>query len=128
MANYHGEARTNYFRVIDQDKFEEALERIAGIEFVEKGDHHVAILFDDSIPSHDLHDDEIDWPALIAGHLAKDSVCIMMEVGAEKLRYLNGYTIAIHPNGKTIEISLMDIYQQAQEAFGDDVEITKAEY
>src|SRR5262249_38609382 len=61
-------------------------------------------------------------------HLADKQVAILMEAGAEKLRYVNAYAIAVHANGKIVEVSLGDIYDAAKKEFGDDIEMTKCEY
>ncbi len=129
MTNYCGEARTNYFRVKDLKKFEADLERIPGIDLVQRGVHFAIICTTgEGLPTLDHDDNEIDLPALIAPHLDNDSVAVLIEVGSERVRYLHGYAVAIHPNGETLNINLNDIYREAQEAFGGDVEITYAHY
>ena len=61
---------------------------------------------------------EVAWPSLIAPHLAPNEVCIMMEVGSERQRYLIGYARAIHSDGRVLELSLDDIYDKVHETFG----------
>lgn len=128
MANYYGTARSNYFRVKDGRKFEEEMAKYP-VEVITKTK---------DLPSGDpitlyglLGSEEYGWPSqhfdeetndiveyelidIVSKHLAKDSVAIFMEVGAEKMRYLNGYAIAINSKGQTKTVSIDDIYQLAE--------------
>lgn len=64
----------------------------------------------------------------LAEHLQDDSVAVLMEAGAEKLRYVAGWAAAVNAKGEVVEIGLHAIYDMAKQKFGDDVEITVAEY
>ncbi|MHB8409563.1 MAG: hypothetical protein ACYDHY_15975 [Acidiferrobacterales bacterium] len=72
--------------------------------------------------------EEFDLPAFVSQHLAKDEVAIFMEVGAEKLRYLVGYAVAINDKGKRKTVSLGDIYKQAEKLVPKGIKIATAEY
>jgi len=135
MANYYASARTNYFAVKDVELFEKAMEKIAGIEVIKReqdGIVLVGLLASDDDGSFPLviwdeggEDFEIDWEQIFADHLQDDWVAVMMEVGHEKLRFLNGYTIAYNNKKETVAISLDKIYGLAK-SLGSN--ITEATY
>lgn len=135
MANYYGTARTNYFRVKDVAAFE---------AWVEK--HHLDVNWD-SRPGrqglvavfgdgdeggtfnllNDAEDDSLDIADEIAAHLADDSIAVIMEAGAEKMRYITGWAVAINSKGERVQISLDDIYDMAATKFNNP-NISKAIY
>lgn len=138
MANYYCTARTNYFRVKDADAFNKWIEQFSGLEtIVHETEGTVGVLFDDGVPNcrwetekdtdgneNDV-DVEVDFMDELAEHLADNEVAILQEAGAEKLRFINGYAIAINNKKETKQINLDDIYALAKELGSN---ITKAEY
>ena len=134
MANYYGHARSNYFNVKDADAFRTWVSSTDGLAFLEKG-NSFAIYSDDGDcggwPS-DRFDEEaqdhvdFDLPIELSKHLQEGSVAVLMEVGAEKMRYLVGYAQAVDSDGQVETISLDDIYMIAEERFG--VAPTQATY
>jgi hypothetical protein len=96
MANWYGSSRSNYFRVKDGDVFLKwAEERGLGV-FKNKEEaglfaiHGGESTDDGSWPSFDVEGDtEIDLVTELAQHLAKRQIAVLLEVGAEKLRYLD---------------------------------------
>jgi hypothetical protein len=138
MATYFSTARTNYFRVKDVDAFNKWIEQFSGLEtIVQEAQGTVGILFDDGVPNerwetekdadgneHDV-DVEVDFMEELALHLADNEVAILQESGAEKLRYVNGYSIAVNNKGERREISINNIYDLAKEL---GTNITRAEY
>ena len=122
MANYYSSARTNYFRVKDVDAFNtwiKEFENGYGVEVVSKEDTF-AILFDgeSGVPNSREVDgdyDHLDFIDELSQHLADDEVAILHESGAEKLRYINGFAIAINNKAERRTISLDDIYTLAKE-------------
>jgi hypothetical protein len=122
MANYYSTARTNYFRVKDVDAFNawaKEYEDNYRVEVVDKEDTF-AILFDSEsgVPTSREVDgdyDDIDFMDELSKHLADDEVAILHQAGAEKLRYINGYAIAVNNKGERRTISLDDIYTFAKE-------------
>ena len=123
MANYYASCRSNYFKVVDVDKFKAAMP--AGIEVDVEDDGTVVILGADpdgaGWPSSIYNDetdefDDFDLEEAIAPHLQPDSWCVLQEVGAEKLRYLVGYSVAFT---KDLEqrfcVSIGDIYKHLPE-------------
>jgi hypothetical protein len=56
--------------------------------------------------------------AEIAEFLIDGEIAVFMEVGAEKLRYCNGYAIAVHSNGEYETLNLDRIYDFAEQRWG----------
>jgi hypothetical protein len=136
MANWYGSARSNYFRVKDKDAFLKwADSRGLGVFKNEESTDLFAIYGgentdDGSWPSYDVEGDtEIDLVTELAQHLPKGQVAVLMEIGAEKLRYLTGVAIAVNHKGRVIELTLSDIYRKAARSFHvAESEITQAAY
>jgi len=122
MANYYSSARTNYFRIKDVDAFNawvKEFEDNDGVEVVSKEDTF-AILFDgeSGVPNSRKVDGDyepLDFMDELSVHLADDEVAILHESGAEKLRYINGFAIAVNNKAERRTISLDDIYVHAKE-------------
>lgn len=136
MANYYGSARSNYFKVKDEDAFKAALSEIPDIE-VHGSDKGFCVLVGSSSDSgawpcwgwdEDGEEYEIDIPEIVSEHLQDNEVAIFEEVGAEKLRYLIGYAEAINNKGERRSISLNNILELAEELTDKPENITSAEY
>jgi hypothetical protein len=136
MANWYGSARSNYFRVKDRDAFIKWVQTLPEVKFVEK-DRAFALLSREEYrgwplfrPCEELdHDEqfkELDWVAELAKHLAEGEVCVLQEIGAEKLRYLTGEAVAINSAGATLRVSIDDIYELVHERW--NIEPSPAEY
>lgn len=132
MANYYATSRTNTFRVKDPKAFKAWAEKI-GIKVHERADASGFVLFpndmDDcgTFPSYDSDaEDEIDFANQLSAHLAEGSVAVIVEAGAEKLRYVHGHAIAVDCRGRQVCVALDDIYTLATKEFGG--EISRAEY
>jgi hypothetical protein len=132
MANYYGQARTNYFQVKDLKAWRDELSNYP-VELIEQklDDGTIKVGFMDANPDGggldwQLYDEEgneteIDWTDVLARHLSDNEVAIIMETGAEKYRYMSGWALAVNNKKETREISLAkDIYTLAQE-LGDNV-------
>ena len=136
MANWYGTARSNYFRVKNNDAFVKwADSRGLGVFRNKEGADLFAIhggetTDDGSWPSYDVQGDtEIDLVAELAQHLPKGQIAVLMEIGAEKLRYLTGVAIAVNHKGRVVELTLSDIYRKASRTFRvAESEITQATY
>jgi hypothetical protein len=135
MANWYGSSRSNYFCVKDDEAFLEWAEnRGLGVFRSESNPGYFAIHGGDndsgSWPSYDLEaDTEIDLVTELAGHLPKGQVAVLMEIGAEKLRYLTGIAIAVNHKGRAVVVSLDDVYRKAARTFRvQENEITQAAY
>ena len=131
MANWYGTSRSNYFKIEDEDAFREWAER-RNLEIFTNlvGQFAVApssMSEDGSWPSYDDDDDcEIDFQAELIEHLAEGQVAILMTIGAEKLRYLTGFSVALAWDGRRINVDIADIYDKVEIEFG--VTPTVAEY
>jgi hypothetical protein len=135
MANWYGTARTNYFRVKDANVFHRWTERRRLEVFKSDKDADVVAIHpsedsDGAWPSYDLEENaEFDLATELAEHLVPGQVAVLLEVGAEKLRYLTGQAIAVNVKGGVVELTLSDIYRKAARAFRvSESEITRAEY
>lgn len=133
MANYYGAARTNYFRVKDPEAFEAWASKYQ-VEVIKNADGLFGLLSDcpdsGSWPSSYFDEEkddyvEIDIMQEVSAMLEDGEVAIFMETGAEKLRYLVGYAVAVNNRGETETISLQDIYSKAKKL---GTNITVAEY
>lgn len=126
MANYEPHARSNYFAVKNVEAFTAfcarwGLERIQEREQAEQNGPLVGFLCDSEqgIPTTLYNEDtdtdvEVDFIAELSGQLADGAVAVVMEVGYEKLRYLNGYAIAVNAAGEEVSIHLDEIYERAK--------------
>lgn len=138
MANYYASCRTNYFKVKDPEAFKAVMDLVPGIEVHQQEDVFCLLGNNDDgggwpsayHPSDDPDADlvELDLPTLVATHLADDQVAVFLEVGAEKLRYLVGYALAINNAGETRVVSIDDIYAKAGELTSRPEQISVAEY
>ncbi len=135
MANYYENARTNYFKVKDEAKFNEFLCSLSGLDSYKDKEGRHAIFFDyeSGVPSSKYNEetkdyDDVDFLDELSQHLADGSIAIVMGAGAEKLRFINGYAEAINNKGERVGINISDIYDLAKQKFGKDAEITPAQY
>lgn len=133
MANYVGYARSNCFRVRDEEAFLSWVETLPGVVARrENGEgERFLLLVEDADGGgwphwryyEDVEDEEeIDLHAELSEHLAEGEVAVLEEVGSEKLRYLVGYAVAVNHKGETLSVSIDGVYQKVHEAgWGDDV-------
>jgi hypothetical protein len=137
MANYYAQARSNYFEVKDATKFVDEMAKYP-IEVITNevdGRTLYGIMDanqDGSGLDWNMYDEEtgeeteLDWIEILSNHLADDHIAVLMEVGTEKYRYLNGIAFAVNNKKEVIRISLDDIYDKAKETLGS--QITTATY
>ena len=134
MANYYASARSNYFRVKDSKVFEDWVNSIPGLGIFTKqvADATLYAIYDNGgdacgWPSYDPENDcEIDLTEELSAHLAEGQIAVLIEVGAEKLRYLVGHAVAVNWKGEVECLNLDRIYDLAEERWG--VRPTKAIY
>lgn len=137
MANYYAAARSNYFLVKDEAAFR-AWADLWDLQIFECN-KNIGML---AIAPGEFSDDgawpgwrtveegediEFDAVAEISPHLVEGQVAVLVEAGAEKLRYVSAWTIAIHSSGKHVSLSLNNIYDIAKKKFPGSI-ITAAEY
>lgn len=129
MANYVGYARSNDFRVRDAAVFLAWVETLPGVVASREGEDRFTLLVEDGDDDggwpncrYEGEDEEIDLHAELAGHLAEGEVAVLQEAGAEKLRYLVGYAVAVNHRGEKLAVSIDDVYEKVREAgWGSDV-------
>ena len=131
--NFEATARSNYFRVKDEAAFKAWAERI-GVEVYEDteqqaqengrplpaGEKQFMIARSDGngwpvsyLDRETQEDVMVDLPAELAKHLHDDDVAILMEIGAEGLRCVTGYALAVNAAGVVKSVSLEGIYELA---------------
>lgn len=102
MANYMGTCRTNYFRVTDEEKYQELFSNLVSVDdihdFTRVKDRVLYHGFGsyDSITYYDEESDECDFDFFLdelQKILPDDEAFIFMESGYEKLRYVTGYVV-----------------------------------
>ena len=84
-------------------------------------------------PAEPEDDDEVaiyefdcnDFENQLIAQLVDGHVAIIIEIGYEKFRYLNGYAVALNSKGERRLVNLDDIYKIASEI---GTSITRAEY
>jgi len=123
MADWYGSARSNYFRVKDERAFREDLEKFE-VGVVSDSHGKFALLSRDEYggwPSFiysqdgDEVDEEFDLAEVISRHLSPGEVAVLIEVGAEKLRYLTGCAVAVNERNEQRCVDLESIYVLALE-------------
>lgn len=138
MANYYASWRSSYFKVNNLAEFKEAMHRIPCVEVVEgTGDNvgKVALLQDnsgDGCGITQFYDDpdtkeERDFYQDVAVHLQDDQVAVFMEAGAERLRYIVGYAVAVRADGRVLTTSIHDIFKKIDKHWKNK-EYTDCEY
>lgn len=128
MANYYASARSNKFKVRDIEIFKSILPDGIEVDVEDESDKLVMIYMDDP--------DRCGWPCFkwneeakeseewdikeaIAPHLQDDEWCVIQEVGAEKLRYLVGYSVAFNNKGERYSVNINDVYKHLPDNVSD---------
>ena len=107
MANYHSKIKSNNFKVKDADAFKELMESCIAedvIEFDVSEDNIADFACDGCFFGCAVEDGE-DYELFIEklqGLLDKDAVCVIKEIGWEKLRYLVAEATIITHNTCTV--------------------------
>jgi hypothetical protein len=136
MANWYGSARSNYVRITDIDALKQDLAPLGGVRIVDKKDPETgetlyAFLGDDQdsgdFPSSYFDEEaedsvEVDFAKMVMKFVPVGECLILMVCGAEKLRYITGFSTAYswrkNPNGsrtlRVKQVSLEDIYYLVQ--------------
>jgi hypothetical protein len=125
MANWQGAARTNYFFVKNEKQFKAWADNPPNMEIGEKDGRFMLMSTcpDTGAFTQYVYDDEtgheydVDLTE-IAQFLEDGQVAIFMEAGAEKLRCITGWAMAVSWDGRVENVSIDDIYEKAANAFG----------
>lgn len=128
MANWIGFARTNYFHVTDIDALTKSLsgfELTPTVSVVDKSLFCILCESDDGgwpawgeVDGEDL---DFSFQEIVMPFVAEGEVLVVMECGAERLKYLTGFAAAYVRRGdsvKELTIELSDIYRMVSEKFG----------
>lgn len=115
MANYCGTGRSNYFKVKDQAAFENWADNI-GLNYELRNGEYVFFGHDEhgDPPSGPDEDEGFDFFTELQKHIADGETVIFMASGAEKLRHVGGYAVALANKGKITSFGLQDIYDRAK--------------
>lgn len=134
MADWYGASRSNYFRDKDKDAFLKFVDATGVKVFTDDQDLYAVAAeggcWPDSIEK--LYEDgtedyeDIDFVDELAPHLADGEVAVLMTAGAENLRYVTGYAVAVKNDGSRISVDIDDIYGLASTKWG--IQPSRAEY
>jgi hypothetical protein len=139
MANFYGTGRSNYFKVKDLDKFKQLLSDADCQLLIQRGKSLDEITEEDPVGfaarseggEPYLHDEEtdeqIDFFDVLPQHLQNGEVAVYLSVGQEKIRYVEGWAIALNSKGEKEMVSLDDIYFKADELAEEGKEVSRAE-
>jgi hypothetical protein len=128
--SYHATSRSNYFAVVDAGAFRAALASLGPTVTLFEGEGAHAGKFmlagngdDGAYPTvrvdpREEEDEEVDVPDLVAGHLPPGEVAVFMLAGADRLRFVVGWAVAIDHTGERVEVDLNQIFHAAQAKFG----------
>lgn len=125
--DYAGIARSNYFRVKDAAAFRAFVKELPGVRLAEKDDRF-ALLADEGWPSSRSNDDDLDIIQELAPHIADGNVAVLMAVGYEGMRYVDGVAVAVNNKGETRRVSLEEIYKLAEDLAAPGTEVTLARF
>lgn len=123
MANYESQARSNYFKVRNRRRFHEWCRRYE-FEVIESGSGRNKLFgflvneekglpnsYFDEGKGEDVEADPLEE---LADHVAPGHVAIYIEVGHEKMCYVNGFARAVNSKGKTATVNLSEIMERAK--------------
>jgi hypothetical protein len=140
MANYYGQARTNYFKVNDAEAFVAEMSafpvQVITDEHKETGETLYGFMDDNpdgaGLPWSTWDDEtddeiEINWIEVLQKHVAPGWSAILMEVGAEKYRYLNAYALVVTESGFK-ELNLEDFAHNVARNELDAQQVTTVSY
>ncbi len=118
MANYECCVRTNYFRVTDEERYNELFSNLLGMDLEDFTKEEEGIVYHgfgayDSI-SYECDNDDYDFDVFLTELqkiLPEDECFIYFESGHEKMRYVTGFTLVCTHTS----ISKMDIVNWAKQ-------------
>jgi hypothetical protein len=126
MAQFFGQARSNYFAVKDAEAFKTELANYPVEVITQEKDGVTLYGFIDADENGeadlwsmwDEEEDEtveVDWAEIFKRHLQDDWVAVIISVGWEKYRYFQGDTVAFNNKGESKTINLEHIYEFAKD-------------
>ena len=134
MADWCGTGRSNYFKVKDEEKFLAWVSRMPGFHLISKSTSEGFGFYmeEGTTPSTFIDEEsgeeeaDFDFIQELSEHLAEGEVCVYMEAGAEKLRYVSGTALAVNHKGEVLTVHLSNIYDLVKQQWG--LEPTEATY
>jgi len=136
MANWYGATRTNYFKVTDEERYQQLFKRLSCEDPVEdfsktiEGQvwHAFGAYGDISFLNEDLNEDDSvgydNFLTAVSEILTPDSVFVSTCIGNEKLRYLTGICYVVFPDGRIVSEDLsVFAHRTAKAFFGDDYQL-----
>jgi hypothetical protein len=117
MANYIGQGRSNYFAVKDEQAFREDIAK-CNVQLIERKTEDGQTLFGfmdnedgdgldtwyawsaGAFDNEDEEEPEVTWGEFFQKHLADDWVAVILNIGSEKYRFLNGEATAYNNKGE----------------------------
>jgi hypothetical protein len=120
MANFYGTSRTSYFKVKDEAAFKTWADSLEGVRVGRQETEKEGVLCcllaetesgEFPCTQYVEEDDgfiDSDFPEGIASHLEEGWACTIIEVGAEKLHYVQGYAAVVTSEGVIKSIELND--------------------
>ena len=132
MANWTGVSRTNYFKVTDEDRYQELFKGLICDDgdlddfSYRRGQDQVFHGFGGygSIDYLDPETDDYDFQKFVlelTRILTDDSVFVFTCTGHEKLRYLTGICLVAFPDGTTKNFDLNDLAYTVAREYNPDV-------
>jgi len=126
MANYVAKVRTNYFKVKDENAWQAFCDRFEFTDIIQSNEQGEKLhgFMDESmqsgIPCVFWDEDaegllEIDFMKELSEQLEDGWVAIVIEIGAEKYRYLIGFACAVNSKNEAVQVTLDDIMERAEE-------------
>jgi hypothetical protein len=135
MANYIAQGRSNYFAVKDEQAFREDIEK-CNVQLIERKNEETGqTLFGfmdnedgDGLDTWyawsgdgiDDNDTEWTWGEFFNKHLADGWVAVILNIGSEKYRFLNGEATAYNNKGEDKFISINDFVEHFS-GLGDNI-------
>jgi hypothetical protein len=122
MADWWGFSRSNYFKVKDKEAFLAWLSEIGDVSVLHEDAHGSIAIMGESYggwptcPGEDC--EPFDFAEELSDFLLDGEIAVLIEAGAEKLRYITGVAIAIDSHGNRTQLLLSDIYAQAEAVLG----------
>lgn len=121
MANYYASARSNKFKVTNLEDFQANMPSDIEVYIEDLQENIVCLLcngdgtsggWPTSIYCEDTEEYE-DWDveSYVSEFLVDGEWCVIQEVGAEKLRYLIGYSLAFNNKGVSHSVNLEDVFE-----------------
>jgi hypothetical protein len=129
MANYQGIGRSNYFRVKSMDDYKLFCDRW-NLELITDDENPDLVGFLDQDSNfggfnlNDVYDEATgdcvtgNFTGELAALLQDGEVAVLMETGHEKHNYVVGWALAVHSDGRELNVSIDDIYQIIEKEFG----------